>query len=144
MATTIGGSTYYLPYELYRDSARSLRWGNTLTVDTASGTGTGSAQQLTIYGRVPPVTGQPRLVPTTTGDGDDHLLTGVPTNGRHPPDEGRAERRLGATVPAHPADTAQQVFQHGGWQVVRTFSIAAMLVASTPALAEPSSSCRSG
>ncbi|MEN5390730.1 spore coat protein U domain-containing protein, partial [[Pseudomonas] hibiscicola] len=32
---------------------------NTLTVDTASGTGTGSAQQLTIYGRVPPVTGQP-------------------------------------------------------------------------------------
>jgi len=67
-------------------------------------------------------------------------LTGVPANGRHPPDEGRAERRLGATVPAHPADTAQQVFQHGGWQVVRTFSIAAMLVASTPALAEPSSS----
>ena len=29
MATTVGGSTYYLPYELYRDSARSLRWGNT-------------------------------------------------------------------------------------------------------------------
>jgi spore coat protein U-like protein len=59
MATTIGGSTYYLTYELYRDSARSLRWGNTLTVDTASGTGTGSAQQLTIHGRVPPVSGQP-------------------------------------------------------------------------------------
>jgi len=59
MATTIGTGTYYLPYELYRDAARSLRWGNTLTVDTASGTGTGSAQQLTIYGRVPPVTGQP-------------------------------------------------------------------------------------
>ena len=59
MATTLGGSTYYLAYELYRDSARSLRWGNTLTVDTASGTGTGSAQQLTIYGRVPPVSGQP-------------------------------------------------------------------------------------
>ncbi len=59
MATTIGNSTYYLPYELYRDPARSQRWGNTLTVDTASSTGTGSAQQLTIYGRVPPVTGQP-------------------------------------------------------------------------------------
>ncbi|MGG2100031.1 Csu type fimbrial protein [Stenotrophomonas sp. NRRL B-14846] len=59
MATTIGGSTYYLTYELYRDAARSQRWGNTLTVDTASSTGTGSAQQLTIYGRVPPVTGQP-------------------------------------------------------------------------------------
>ncbi|MHC1667683.1 spore coat U domain-containing protein [Stenotrophomonas maltophilia] len=59
MRTTIGGSSYYLAYELYRDSARNQRWGNTLTVDTASGTGTGSAQQLTIYGRVPPVTGQP-------------------------------------------------------------------------------------
>lgn len=59
MATTIGASTYYLTYELYRDSTRTQRLGNTLTVDTASGTGTGSAQQLTIYGRVPPVTGQP-------------------------------------------------------------------------------------
>ncbi|WP_295570722.1 spore coat U domain-containing protein [uncultured Stenotrophomonas sp.] len=59
MATTIGGSTYYLTYELYRNSTRSQRWGNTLSVDTASGTGTGSAQQLTIYGRVPPVAGQP-------------------------------------------------------------------------------------
>ncbi|WP_295381695.1 Csu type fimbrial protein [uncultured Stenotrophomonas sp.] len=59
MATTIGTGTYFLNYELYRDSARTQRWGNTLTVDTASGTGTGSAQQLTIYGRVPPVTGQP-------------------------------------------------------------------------------------
>jgi len=59
MSTTIGGSRYYLGYELYRDAARSQRWGNTLTVDTASGTGTGTAQQLTIYGRVPPMTGQP-------------------------------------------------------------------------------------
>ncbi|HIE0524365.1 spore coat U domain-containing protein [Stenotrophomonas sp. C4297] len=59
MATTIGSGTYYLPYELYRDAARSLRWGNTLNVDTVGGTGSGSAQQLTIHGRVPPVTGQP-------------------------------------------------------------------------------------
>jgi spore coat protein U-like protein len=59
MATTIGGSTYYLTYELYRNAARSLRWGDTLNVDTVGGTGSGSAQQLTIYGRVPPVTGQP-------------------------------------------------------------------------------------
>ncbi|HDS1578826.1 TPA: spore coat U domain-containing protein [Stenotrophomonas maltophilia] len=59
MATTITPNTYYLNYELYRDSARTQRWGNTLTVDTASGIGTGSAQQLVIYGRVPPVTGQP-------------------------------------------------------------------------------------
>ncbi|WP_313438798.1 spore coat U domain-containing protein [Stenotrophomonas sp.] len=59
MSTTIGGSSYYLTYELYRDAARSQRWGSTLAVDTASGTGTGSTQQWTIYGRVPPVTGQP-------------------------------------------------------------------------------------
>lgn len=59
MATTIGSGTYYLPYELYRDAARSLRWGSTLNIDTVGGTGSGSAQQLTIYGRVPPVTGQP-------------------------------------------------------------------------------------
>ncbi|AWH52862.1 spore coat protein U [Stenotrophomonas sp. ESTM1D_MKCIP4_1] len=59
MSTAIGGSSYYLNYELYRDAGRSQRWGSTLNVDTASGTGTGSAQQLTIYGRVPPVSGQP-------------------------------------------------------------------------------------
>lgn len=59
LMTTPGGSSRYLTYELYRDSGRSQRWGNTLTVDTASGTGSGSAQQLTIYGRVPPVTGLP-------------------------------------------------------------------------------------
>lgn len=45
-----------------------------------------------------------------------------------------------ATVPAHPADTAQRVFQYGGWQVVRAFLIGAMLVASLPAWGEPSSS----
>lgn len=59
MKTTVGGADYFLNYELYRDPARSLRWGNTPNVDTLAGTGTGSAQQLTIYGRVPPVSGQP-------------------------------------------------------------------------------------
>lgn len=59
MRTTVAGSSYYLGYELYRDAARSQRWGNTLTVDTVGGVGTGAAQQLTIYGRVPPVAGQP-------------------------------------------------------------------------------------
>jgi len=59
MRTTIGGNSYYLTYELYRDAARSQRWGNTLALDTASGTGTGSAQTLNIFGRVPPVAGQP-------------------------------------------------------------------------------------
>ncbi|WP_223494649.1 Csu type fimbrial protein [Stenotrophomonas indicatrix] len=59
MRTTIGGNSYYLTYELYRDAARSQRWGNTLTVDTFSGVGTGSAQTQNIFGRVPPVAGQP-------------------------------------------------------------------------------------
>lgn len=59
MATTVNNTSYYLNYELYRDASRSQRWGNTLTVDTYSSTGTGSAQQVTIYGRVSPVTGQP-------------------------------------------------------------------------------------
>jgi spore coat protein U-like protein len=39
---------------LYRDSARSLTWGQTVGTDTAAGTGTGAAQTLTVYGRVAP------------------------------------------------------------------------------------------
>ena len=44
-------------YELYRDSARTLRWGNTLNTDTAVGAGTGTAQSLTVFGRVQPQSG---------------------------------------------------------------------------------------
>jgi len=51
------GSGALLPYELYRDAARTQRWGNVLNSTTASGTGTGAAQNLTIYGRVPPAAG---------------------------------------------------------------------------------------
>ena len=43
----------YVSYELYRDAGRSLRWGNTQNVDTVSGTGSGGAQSLPMYGRVP-------------------------------------------------------------------------------------------
>jgi spore coat protein U-like protein len=49
----------YVSYELYRDASRSLRWGNTVSVDTLSGTGTGASQPLTVYGRVPSQTSQP-------------------------------------------------------------------------------------
>ncbi len=42
-----------ITYGLYRDSARTLPWGSTISVDTAAGTGTGLAQTLTVYGRVP-------------------------------------------------------------------------------------------
>jgi spore coat protein U-like protein len=48
---TSGGST--INYVLYRDSARTLTWGNTIGTDTVAGTGNGAVQTLTVYGRVP-------------------------------------------------------------------------------------------
>lgn len=49
----------FVPYELYRDSGRSQRWGTTLGTDTVAGTGTGAAQSQTVYGRVAPQTATP-------------------------------------------------------------------------------------
>lgn len=43
----------FVDYELYRDNGRSQRWGNNPGVDTVNGSGTGSAQNQTVYGRVP-------------------------------------------------------------------------------------------
>jgi spore coat protein U domain-containing protein, fimbrial subunit CupE1/2/3/6 len=40
-------------YELYRNTARTQRWGTTLNTDTVSGSGSGSNQALTVFGRVP-------------------------------------------------------------------------------------------
>jgi spore coat protein U-like protein len=40
-------------YSLYKDSARGSVWGNTVGTNTAAGTGTGSAQTSTVFGRVP-------------------------------------------------------------------------------------------
>ncbi len=40
-------------YELYRDPARTARWGTTIGSDTQSGAGTGVSQNLPVYGRVP-------------------------------------------------------------------------------------------
>lgn len=48
-----GPAGSYLTYELYRNSTRTQRWGNTLGTDTSSGTGTNASQSLTVYGRVP-------------------------------------------------------------------------------------------
>ena len=42
-----------ITYGLYRDSARTQPWGNSSGVITAAGTGSGLAQSLTVYGRVP-------------------------------------------------------------------------------------------
>jgi spore coat protein U-like protein len=43
----------FVTYDLYRDTQRTLHWGNTLNTDTATGTGSGSEQTMTVYGRVP-------------------------------------------------------------------------------------------
>ncbi|MFZ6639666.1 spore coat U domain-containing protein [Undibacterium sp. TC4M20W] len=50
MTGSISGT---LSYSLYKDSGRSTVWGNTVGSDTAIGTGTGSAQSISVYGRVP-------------------------------------------------------------------------------------------
>lgn len=49
--TGTGSAT--LNYFLYQDSAYSTNWGNTVGTDTLSGTGTGLAQALTVYGQIP-------------------------------------------------------------------------------------------
>jgi spore coat protein U-like protein len=46
-----GAST--LQYQLYRDSARTQVWGNTIGTDVTTGTGTGNGQTYVVYGRVP-------------------------------------------------------------------------------------------
>lgn len=48
---TSGGAT--VDYSLYQDAGRTTVWGTTIGTDTVSGTGNGSAQVLTVYGRVP-------------------------------------------------------------------------------------------
>ena len=50
LLTGSGGGT--LAYTLYRDSGRTQNWGNTIGTDTQSGTGTGLAQTLNVYGRI--------------------------------------------------------------------------------------------
>lgn len=47
------GDTEFVTYGIYRDAARTLPWGDTIGTNTAIGTGTGSPQSYTGYGRVP-------------------------------------------------------------------------------------------
>jgi spore coat protein U-like protein len=49
----LGGGGAAIAYGLYRDNARSQPWGSTLNTDTLIGTGSGSAQSFSVYGRVP-------------------------------------------------------------------------------------------
>lgn len=47
-----GPATQTLDYTLYRDSGRTLVWGETVGVDRVVGVGNGAAQSLSVYGRV--------------------------------------------------------------------------------------------
>lgn len=51
--TNAGGGT--IGYGIFRDSNRTQVWGSTAAVDTQGGTGNGSVQTYTAYGRVAPV-----------------------------------------------------------------------------------------
>lgn len=46
-------SSNFLNYSLFTDSGRTNNWGVTNGTDTYQGTGTGSAQVVTVYGRIP-------------------------------------------------------------------------------------------
>ena len=48
-----------ITYGLYQDAGRATAWGGTLGLDTVAGVGTGTAQTLTVYGRIPPQTTPP-------------------------------------------------------------------------------------
>ncbi len=46
-------SGFFLNYSLFYDAGRTNNWGVTNGTDTYQGTGTGSAQTITVYGRIP-------------------------------------------------------------------------------------------
>lgn len=47
-----GPGSATVTYQLFRDAARSLNWGDIASGDTLAGTGSGSAQTIDVYGRV--------------------------------------------------------------------------------------------
>ena len=49
---------YFLTYGLYKDASHAQPWGST-TGQTVAGTGTGSAQNVTVYGLIPIQTSPP-------------------------------------------------------------------------------------
>ncbi len=42
-----------MPYAVFSDIARTINWGETVGVDTVTGTGSGTAQVLNVYGQIP-------------------------------------------------------------------------------------------
>jgi spore coat protein U-like protein len=61
--TGIGGAA--LAYSLYSDAGMSMNWGQTVGVDTVSGTGSGIPQSLAVYGQLP---GGQTVVPGSYND----------------------------------------------------------------------------
>lgn len=60
--TTAGGTTatrrmtnggVNVSYQMFSNAGRTTNWGNVVATDTVAGTGTGAAEDFTIYGRVP-------------------------------------------------------------------------------------------
>ncbi|NLR98008.1 spore coat U domain-containing protein [Rhizobium sp. P38BS-XIX] len=49
-----GPAAATVSYGLYRDTNRTQTWGVTIGTDTLAGTGNGTVQNITVYGRVPP------------------------------------------------------------------------------------------
>ena len=48
-----GPGSALLGYKMFRNSGRTLNWGNTVGSDTVARTGSGSVQGLTVYGQIP-------------------------------------------------------------------------------------------
>lgn len=48
-----GPNAALLAYRVYRDAGRTAYWGGTAGFDGVAGTGTGTAQSVTLYGRIP-------------------------------------------------------------------------------------------
>jgi spore coat protein U-like protein len=64
--TTAGNTATTVGFQLYQDTGHTTTWGNTQGTNTVSGTGSGSAQSIVVYGQVPAqVTPKPDTYQTT-------------------------------------------------------------------------------
>ena len=52
-ARKMANGSNQLSYSLYRDSSRTLNWGQTVGTDTLAGVGTGAVVNIPVYGSVP-------------------------------------------------------------------------------------------
>jgi spore coat protein U-like protein len=50
--TATGNTSTTVNFQLYQDTGRTMVWGNTQGTNTITGTGTGSAQTISVYGQI--------------------------------------------------------------------------------------------